>query len=62
MYKMISDTETANGLERPLPYDIGYVIFDDKTGRVVCSRSFVVAEIFLNKELMAGAYYAYKMP
>lgn len=62
MYKMIIDTETANGLERPLPYDIGYVIFDDKTGRVVCSRSFVVAEIFLNKELMAGAYYAYKMP
>lgn len=62
MYKMIIDTETANGLKRPLPYDIGYVIFDDKTGRVVCSRSFVVAEIFLNKELMKGAYYAYKMP
>lgn len=62
MYKMIIDTETANGLEQPLPYDIGYVIFDDQNGRVVCSRSFVVAEIFLDEDLMAGAYYANKMP
>lgn len=60
MYKMIIDTETANGLEQPLPYDIGYVIFDDRNGRIVCARSFIVAEIFLDDELMSGAYYADK--
>lgn len=62
MNKMIIDTETANGLDQPLPYDIGYIIFDDKSGRVLCSRSFVVAEIFLDNDLMNSAYYAEKKP
>lgn len=62
MYKMIIDTETANGLEQPLPYDIGYIIFDDTNGRVLCARSFVVAEIFLDNDLMNSAYYAEKKP
>lgn len=62
MNKMIIDTETANGLEQPLPYDIGYIIFDDKSGRVLCARSFVVAEIFLDNDLMNSAYYAEKKP
>lgn len=60
IYKMIMDTETANSLEQPLPYDLGYIIFDDSTGRIVCKRSFVIAEIFLDKELMSSAYYADK--
>lgn len=62
MYKMILDTETANSLEQPLPYDLGYIIFDDKTGRIVCARSFVIADIFLDKEMMDSAYYAEKRP
>lgn len=62
MYKMIIDTETANGLEQPMPYDVGYIIFDDETKEVAVERSFIVAEIFFDTELMAGAYYADKIP
>lgn len=59
---MIIDTETANGLDCPLPYDIGYTIFDTESGEVLVERSFVIAEIFLDKELMTSAYYAEKVP
>ena len=59
---MIIDTETANGLDCPLPYDIGYAIVNDETGETLIERSFVVAEIFLDKELMTSAYYAEKVP
>lgn len=62
MNRIIIDTETANGLEQPLPYDLGYIIFDDETGEVLVERSFVIYEIFSDKELMAGAYYAEKIP
>lgn len=59
---MIIDTETANTIEQPLPYDVGYMIFDDETGEIFVERSFVVAEIFLDKELMTSAYFAEKVP
>ena len=59
---LIIDTETANGIDQPLPYDIGYQIVDTISGDVLIERSFVVAEIFLDKELMKGAYYADKIP
>ena len=62
MNRMIIDTETANSIECPLPYDVGYIIFDDETGEELCSRSFVVEEIFNDGELMASAYYAEKIP
>lgn len=63
------DTETCNGLEidgkldlsQSLVYDIGWQVVD-KSGKVYKKRSFVVAEIFLDKELMAGAYYSDKIP
>lgn len=61
MNRMIIDTETANGLEAPMPYDIGYIIFNDE-GEILVERSFVIAEIFLDRELMASAYYAEKVP
>ena len=61
-YYLIIDTETANTLEQPLPYDIGYAICD-KQGNILKARSFVVAEIFLDhKEMMKSAYYADKIP
>lgn len=61
-YYLIIDTETANGLEQPMPYDIGYAICD-RTGNIFIERSFIVAEIFLdNKEMMNSAYYANKIP
>lgn len=61
MYLVI-DTETCNTLEQPLVYDIGYAIAD-RHGNVVLERSFLVAEIFLDKkDIMSSAYYAEKIP
>ena len=61
MYLVI-DTETANTIEQPLPYDIGYAICD-RYGNIVIERSFIVAEIFLDhKEMMKSAYFAEKIP
>ena len=61
MYLVI-DTETCNTLEQPLVYDIGYAIAD-RNGNVVLERSFLVAEIFLDKkDIMSSAYYAEKIP
>jgi hypothetical protein len=61
-YYLVIDTETANTLEQPLPYDIGYAIAD-RTGHIVLKRSFVVAEIFLDHpEMMKSAYFAEKIP
>lgn len=62
MNVLVIDTETANSVEQPLPYDVGYAILDTKTGEIRIEKSFVVAEIFLDKELMKGAYYAEKVP
>lgn len=61
-YFLVLDTETANSIEQPLPYDIGYAICD-RQGNIKITRSFVVAEIFLdNKDLMQSAYFAEKIP
>ena len=64
------DTETCNGLvdengkldlSQSLVYDVGWAILDKK-GTIYKTRSFVVAEIFLDKSLMSSAYYAEKIP
>ena len=64
------DTETTNSytledgkleLKDSLCYDVGWMVLDKK-GRAYKKRSFVVAEIFLDKELMKSAYYAEKIP
>ncbi len=62
MNVLIIDTETANEVETPMPYDVGYAILNTETGETLCERSFVVAEIFLDKDLMASAYFAEKIP
>lgn len=59
---LVLDTETANTVEFPLPYDLGYKIFNRK-GEVLVSRSFCIYEIYVGeKELMQTAYYAEKIP
>ena len=59
---IVLDTETANSVDEPLPYDIGWAICD-RSGYIYAKRSFVVAEIFLDmKDLMQSAYYANKIP
>ena len=61
-YFLVVDTETANTIEQPLPYDIGYAICD-RYGNIYLERSFVVAEIFCDmKDTMQSAYYAEKIP
>lgn len=58
---IVLDTETTNSLDDPLTYDIGFAVIDEK-GKVYESYSFVIAEIFLDKELMKSAYFANKIP
>lgn len=64
------DTETSNSLisdenkldlSQSLVYDVGWSVLDKK-GRPFLKRSYVVAEIFLDKELMESAYYKDKIP
>lgn len=61
-YYLILDTETTNGLDCPLVYDVGGVVAD-KQGRIYERFSFVVRDIFVyERDLMQTAYYASKIP
>lgn len=70
-YMVGLDTETCNGLNledgkvdltQSLVYDIGWAV-TDKRGKIYKTRSFVVAETFLDmKDVMKSAYYAEKIP
>ena len=44
-YYIVLDTETANGLDDPLTYDIGFAVIDKK-GKVVIPFRFVKAKSF----------------
>lgn len=61
MNYLMLDTETTNDIDCPLVYDIGFAVFDDN-GNILDHYSFVVADIFLNKELMSSAFFAEKIP
>lgn len=56
------DTETTNDIDCPLMYDIGGGILDTDTNEFTHEFSFVVADIFCNKELMSSAYFIDKVP
>lgn len=61
-YYLTIDTETANGLEDPIVYDIGGCIHDKK-GNIYETFSFIIYETFFGmKDLMKSAYYANKIP
>ena len=61
-YYIVFDTETANGLDDPIVYDIGGAVVDKK-GNVYETFSFVIFEVFCEmKDLMKSAYYAEKIP
>lgn len=61
-YYLTIDTETANGFDDPIVYDIGGCIHD-KHGNVYETFSFVVYETFYGmQDLMKTAYYAKKIP
>ena len=58
---LIIDTETTNDIETPICYDFGFAVIDDK-GNIYEKGSYVVADTFLDKDLMASAYFADKIP
>ena len=61
-FVMVIDTETANSVEQPMPYDFGWAVVDTESGEIVRKYSYVCAEIFLDRELMEQAYFAEKIP
>lgn len=61
-YYLTIDTETANGLDDPMMYDIGGAIHD-KRGNVEETFSFIIYDVFCaDRELFDTAYYAEKRP
>lgn len=61
-YYLTIDTETANGLDDPIVYDIGGCVHDKK-GNSYKTFSFIIYETFCGmKDLMESAYYADKIP
>ena len=61
-YVLVVDTETANSIEYPLPYDFGWAVVDTETGEIMEEASYLCREIFLNKEMMDSAYFSEKVP
>lgn len=61
MKYIVLDTETTNSIDDPLTYDIGWAVVDEH-GDIYETYSFVVADIFLEKDLMKSAYFSEKIP
>lgn len=62
MAYLVLDTETTNNIEYPIVYDCGWSILDDDLNPIA-ERSFVIGDIFFgDKELMAQAFFAEKIP
>ena len=58
---IVIDTETTNSIDDPLCYDVGWAVVDI-FGNVYEKYSYVVADIFLDKDLMKSAYFSDKIP
>ena len=58
--KLILDTETIS-LDKPFVYDLGYTIAD-ADGNIIAKKSYVITQVWNNKELFATSYYAAKKP
>lgn len=59
---ILIDTETANGLDNPLCYNIAWKIID-RMGNVYAKGNFINRDIFFGmRDLMNTAYYANKIP
>ena len=56
---IVIDTETTNSIDDPICYDVGFAVID-KNGFVFEKHSFVVAEVFLDEDLMRSAYFIEK--
>lgn len=58
---IVIDTETTNSIDDPICYDVGWAVIDT-CGHVYEIHSYVVADVFLDKELMESAYFIDKVP
>ena len=58
---IVVDTETTNSIDDPIVYDVGFAVVDAE-GNVYEQHSYVVADVFLDKNLMSYAYFADKIP
>lgn len=58
---LIIDTETTNSIDDALVYDCGFIVADFN-GTIYSKHSFVNADVFCDKELMASAFFADKIP
>lgn len=59
---LVLDVETANSMDDPLVYDIGFAIADN-TGKIYEEQSFIISDVFSEmEEIMKTAYYAKKIP
>lgn len=59
---ILIDTETANGLDNPLCYNIAWKVID-RMGNVYAEGNFINRDIFFGmRDLMESAYYANKIP
>lgn len=59
---LMVDTETTNSIDDPLVYDVGFAVVEIPSGKIIEEHSYVVADIFLNKDLMSSAFFADKVP
>ena len=58
---IVLDTETTNSLDDPIVYDVGFAVVDGN-GKIFEKHSYVVADVFLDCDLMSYAYFAEKIP
>lgn len=58
---LVIDTETTNDLDYPFVYDIGFAVIDI-FGNVYETHSYVIADIFLDNQLMESAFFKDKIP
>lgn len=62
----VLDTETCGTVEKPIVYNLGYIIFNKK-GKIYAKRSIVISDIFFNSNLevtkaISECYYCNKIP
>lgn len=58
---IVIDVETTNSIDDPFCYDVGFAVIDP-LGKIYESHSYVVADIFLDSDLMDSAYFKEKIP
>lgn len=58
---IVLDTETTNSLDDPIVYDVGFAVVDEN-GKIYEKHSYVVADVFLDSDLMSYAFFAEKIP